>query len=95
MIEPMEPDNEQPCQICHSFDCKCPECEVCGVAGDPACINTHMPWIKWPAFTAPSNDPLPIEENDLPTLGELRGSCPPLPNGISSEDFVRKLRNEW
>jgi hypothetical protein len=50
MIEPEEPDNEQPCVICHSFDCTCPECEVCGVAGDPACINTHMPWSKWPSF---------------------------------------------
>lgn len=30
--------------------CNCPECETCGVSGDPACINTHMKWDKWPAL---------------------------------------------
>ena len=42
---------EPPCQICHLMECECPECEVCGVAGDPACINTHMEWRKWGHFT--------------------------------------------
>ncbi len=41
------------CEICHSLvpeNCNCPECTVCGAAGDPSCINTHMPWEKWPHF---------------------------------------------
>ena len=57
-------EQEQPCNICRSFDCNCPECEVCGVAGDPACINTHMSWSRWPALSgltpdAADSDPCP------------------------------------
>ena len=51
---PISPDDdEQPCQICHldAYNCTCPECLVCGVAGDPACINIHMPWQNWSHFT--------------------------------------------
>lgn len=44
------PDEEQPCQICHSMECECPECKVCGVAGSPACINVHMNWREWGHF---------------------------------------------
>lgn len=43
---------EPPCAICEGSveTCNCPECDECGVVGDPACINTHMPWKKWPAL---------------------------------------------
>ena len=46
------PDDDTPCQICHygEGDCTCPECEVCGEYGNPACINAHMPFDKWGHF---------------------------------------------
>lgn len=57
---------EEPCNICHKFvdDCTCPECEVCGTHGDPECINTHMPWNRWPAFFPPP-DPSQEPEAEL------------------------------
>jgi hypothetical protein len=42
---PDEPDYY--CTICGKIDCICPECTVCGIQGDPNCINNHMPWSKW------------------------------------------------
>lgn len=48
---PISPDDlETPCGICGLWadDCTCPECDVCGVIGDPACINHHMPAERWP-----------------------------------------------
>lgn len=50
---PISPNVEEGyCAICQAScdGCNCPECEVCGVAGDPACINVHMPWSKWPTL---------------------------------------------
>jgi len=49
-ISPDEPDTY--CSICHHLveSCTCPECSVCGVAGDPDCINIHMKWDQWPHF---------------------------------------------
>ena len=46
------PEDDRPCSICHYMDddCTCPECEVCGEVGNPACINAHMPWDKFPHF---------------------------------------------
>ena len=35
------------------------------------------------------------DENQLPNLFDLRGIAPNATNGLSSEDFVRKRRNEW
>lgn len=68
------PDEDEPCQICHQFDCICPECEVCGVAGDPACINTHMPWQKWGHFSFAvenkQNDYVPSADDDWDTFEE-------------------------
>ena len=45
-------ESEGPCQICHYSvdDCTCPECRICGVFGDPACINTHMNFKEWGHF---------------------------------------------
>ena len=39
------------CEVCAGYpgvSCTCPECDVCGVVGDPGCINTHMPIGLWP-----------------------------------------------
>ena len=49
-------DNER-CEICglSMAACTCPECSVCGVVGNPACIDTHMPRQMWPALHEPSN----------------------------------------
>lgn len=49
--DPPEYD-ETPCDICHYSldDCTCLECEVCGVQGDPKCINVHISWEKFPHF---------------------------------------------
>ena len=44
------PDDEEPCWICHKYECDCPVCDVCGEAGNPECINTHMPWRRWKIF---------------------------------------------
>ena len=51
--------NQSPCDICNHdpANCVCPECEVCGVAGDPSCINNHMQWAKW------QNALYPIEQD--------------------------------
>ena len=64
-------DIDYPCDICHldpSGDCTCPECEVCGASGDPACINTHMPWQKWPALnrSRPAETEYPDQEPEYP-----------------------------
>jgi hypothetical protein len=32
---------EPPCEVCGRFDCCCPECPRCGVAGDPHCYEQH------------------------------------------------------
>jgi hypothetical protein len=34
-------------------------------------------------------------ESELPHFYDLRGAAPNATNGLSSEDFVRKLRDEW
>ncbi|HZT41633.1 MAG TPA: hypothetical protein VFA07_05570 [Chthonomonadaceae bacterium] len=33
--------------------------------------------------------------SELPTLGQLRGIAPNATGGIASEDFIRKIRDEW
>jgi hypothetical protein len=45
-------DYEPNCQICHhsADECICPQCDVCGEAGNPSCINTHMSWKQWGHF---------------------------------------------
>jgi hypothetical protein len=35
------------------------------------------------------------DENQLPNLFDLRGIAPNATNGLSSEDFVREMRDEW
>jgi hypothetical protein len=49
--DPPIEENEM-CIICGNFieNCVCPVCEVCGVQGDPMCINRHMPYNKWFPF---------------------------------------------
>lgn len=44
-IEPMQEVDEPGCALCVRSvdDCICPECPVCGAAGDPACYGPHMP----------------------------------------------------
>ena len=36
------PNDEMPCMICgiDPADCECPICEICGVQGDPSCIES-------------------------------------------------------
>jgi hypothetical protein len=53
------------------MDCECPECEICGVAGDPACINTHMEWRKWGHFVF---TPTKKEREDEAKRMELEGN---------------------
>lgn len=46
------------CDICGGDpegSCVCPECEACGVAGDPACVGTHMPAEAWPRILRCAN----------------------------------------
>lgn len=42
-------DYEPNCKICGNscFDCVCPECVVCGEAGNPECIDKHMRSDSW------------------------------------------------
>ena len=42
MVEKEEKIDEGNCEICHNSpeSCTCPECPVCGVAGDKTCV-TH------------------------------------------------------
>jgi len=35
------------------------------------------------------------DENELPSLFDLQGIAPNATNGLSSEDFVRGIRDEW
>lgn len=39
------PDEDPICQVCHgnydADECICPECHVCGEAGDPYCYGAH------------------------------------------------------
>ena len=37
-------DEEYPCEVCRQLpsDCVCPDCEFCGVAGDPDCYATSL-----------------------------------------------------
>jgi hypothetical protein len=46
------PEENLQCSICHygEDNCTCPECDQCGEAGNPSCINTHMPWERWGHF---------------------------------------------
>jgi hypothetical protein len=43
------PDEPEFCIICLNFvdNCVCPECDECGMVGDPNCIGTHMPISAW------------------------------------------------
>jgi hypothetical protein len=36
-------DEDLPCAICGKdpYECECPECPVCGAAGDPKCYKEH------------------------------------------------------
>lgn len=36
-----------------------------------------------------------VSDNQLPTLGELKGIAPDILPDISSEEFIRNLRDEW
>ena len=64
-----------PCPVCHYADdaCTCPEC-VCGAVGDPACVNVHMAWQRWPHFHGPPPEP---EDLGWTPLGEAfdLGGC--------------------
>lgn len=46
------------CDICGGdpgSSCQCPECPVCGIAGNPACVGVHMPAWFWPAQQSKSS----------------------------------------
>lgn len=47
---------------CESGSCICPECPVCGAAGDPACYHEHGMEESWEQVQSrivhdPNNDP--------------------------------------
>jgi hypothetical protein len=38
---------------------------------------------------------IPADESELPSFGNLRGIAPEITAGVSSELFVRQVRDEW
>jgi hypothetical protein len=55
----------------------------------------YKQWAKFPhAMDAETMEVLP-EDADLPTLNDLRGMAPEATDGLSSEEFIDRVRDAW
>ena len=64
------------------------ECDIEGMRHDLDCPN-HPD-----NLAAPREEPKEGADKELPTLASLRGIAPDMTNGLSSEEYIRRIREE-
>ncbi|MDM8561129.1 hypothetical protein [Candidatus Parabeggiatoa sp. HSG14] len=55
----------------------------------------YKPGHPYPYYVNVAEIEIYPDENELPCLFDLQGIAPNASNGLSSEDFVREIRDEW